>query len=113
MRAFGYWLGRNGIAVINNVHRGTQETYRYCFEGIPKNSIVAIGTCGGSPRKYVDRRRFENGLFEMVKRLMPHTIVVYGSANYKCFEKLKEQGISIFDFPSQTAKAFERRKSDE
>ena len=32
---------------------------------------------------------------------------------YDCFEKLKEQGINIIDFPSQTAKAFERRKTDE
>ena len=26
MRAFGYWLGKNGIAVINNVRWGTSET---------------------------------------------------------------------------------------
>mgnify|MGYP004505891173 FL=1 len=92
---------------------GTPETYRYCFDGIPENSIVAIGTCGCSPRKLIDRKRFENGLYEMVKRLSPHTIIVYGSANYECFKKLKEQGIKIIDFPSQTAKAFERRKADE
>lgn len=113
MRAFGYWYGRQGGAVINNVRWGTPETYRYCFDGIPENSIVAIGTCGGSPRKLIDRKRFENGLYEIVKRLSPHTIIVYGSANYECFEKLKEQGIKIIDFPSQTAKAFERRKVDE
>ena len=113
MRAFGYWYGKQGGAVINNVRWGTPETYDYCFNGIPKNDIVAIGTSGGSPRKLVDRKRFEDGLDEMVKRLNPHTIIVYGSANYDCFEKLKEQGINIIDFPSQTAKAFERRKSDE
>ena len=113
MRAYGYWLGRNGINVINNVRWGTPETYRYCFDGIPENSIVAIGTCGGSPRKLIDRKRFEDGLNEMVKTLNPHTIIVYGSAKYECFEKLKEQGINIIDFPSKTAKAFEGRKSDE
>lgn len=113
MRAFGYWIGKNGINVINNVRWGTHETYRYCFDGIPENSIVAIGTCGGSPRKLIDRKRFEDGLYEMVKRLSPHTIIVYGSANYECFKKSKEQGIKIIDFPSQTAKAFERRKTDE
>lgn len=104
MRAYGYWLGKNGIiAIINNVRWGTSESYRYCFDGIPQNSIIAIGTCGGSPKKYIDRRRFENGLAEMVKRLNPHTIIVYGSAKYYCFGKLKEQGINIIDFPSQTA----------
>lgn len=113
MRLMGYWLGRNGIAIINNVRWGTDETYRYCFDGIPQNSIVAIGTVGGSPHKYIDRDRFESGLFKMVAVLNPHTIIVYGSANYKCFEDLKSQGIHIVAFPSQTSLAFERRKSHE
>ena len=113
MRLMGYWLGRNGIAVINNVRWGTDETYRYCFDGISKNSIVCIGTVGGSPRKYIDRDRFENGLLEMVQILQPHTIIVYGSANYPCFEKLTTQGIKVISYPSQMAKAFGRRKKDE
>lgn len=113
MRAFGYWLGKNGIKVINNIRWGTPESYWYCFDGIEKNTVVAIGTCGGSPRKHIDRDRFENGLAELINRLQPHTIVIYGSANYKCFEKLKEQGVNIVAFSSQTAKAFERRKHDE
>lgn len=113
MRVFGYWLSTNGIFVINNVRWGTPETYKYCFDGIPKNSIIAIGTVGGSPRKLIDRKRFEDGLREMVERLNPHTIIVYGSARYDCFEKLKEQGINIVAFSSETAKAFEGRKSNE
>ena len=113
MRAFGHWLGENGISVINNVRWGTSESYRYCFDGIDKNSIVAIGTVGGSPRKHIDRVRFENGLHELIKVLNPHTIVVYGSSNYPCIEKLKESGITIVSFASETAKAFERRKDDE
>ena len=92
---------------------GTPETYKYCFDGIPKNSIIAIGTVGGSPRKLIDRKRFEDGLCEMVERLNPHTIIVYGSAKYPCFEKLKKQGINIVAFSSETAKAFEGRKSNE
>jgi hypothetical protein len=113
MRAYGYWLGKNNIAVINNVRWGTSESYKYCFDGIPQNSIVAIGTCGGSPRKHIDRKRFEEGLDILLNRLHPHTIIVYGSANYDCFEKLKEQGINIVAFSSETAKAFERRKHNE
>lgn len=113
MRVMGYWLGRNGIAVINNVRWGTEETYRYCFDGIPMHSVVCIGTVGGSPRRTLDRDRFEKGLYEMVNRIQPHTILVYGSANYRCFEVLKEKGLTIISFPSQTAVAFERRKSHE
>ena len=36
MRAFGHWAGESGISVINNVRWGTNESYRYCFDGIEK-----------------------------------------------------------------------------
>ncbi len=108
MRAFGCWAGKQGLEVINNVRWGMPDTYSYCFDGIEKDSIVAIGTVGGSPRKLEDRERFEQGLYEMVKRLKPHTIIVYGSANYPCFEKLREEGIRIIAYPSHTCRAFER-----
>lgn len=113
MRLIGYWLGRNGIAVINNVRWGTEETYRYCFDGVPKNSIVCIGTVGGSPRKLIDRDRFINGLQYMVHVLQPHTIIVYGSVKYPCFEELISQGIKVISYSGQMAQAFERRKKDE
>ena len=85
MRAFGYWFGT------------------LC------GHAVAIGTVGGSPRKLDDRERFEEGLKELVRRLHPHTIIVYGSANYKCFKELEEQGITILAYPSKTNKAFAGR----
>lgn len=113
MRLFGYWLGVNGINVINNVRWGSPETWEYCYNGIEKNSIVAIGTVGGGPRKLVDRVRFEQGLLKMVEVLKPQVIVVYGSANDKCFKSLEQQGIQIVSFKSETAKAFERRKQYE
>lgn len=110
MRAYGLWLGKNEIKIINNVRWGTRETWRYCWDGIPQHSIVAIGTVGGSPRRLVDRKRFEEGLSELVRVLKPHTIIVYGSSNYECFEKLRAQGINIVSYPSRTASAFGRRQ---
>lgn len=110
MRAFGYWLGKNGIAVINNCRWGTQETWNYCWDGIPLDGIVCIGTVGGSPRKLVDRKRFEDGLEELVRVLQPHTILVYGSANYPCFEKLINKGIRVISYTGNTASAFNKRR---
>lgn len=113
MRAFGYWAGNQGLEVINNIRWGTSETYHYSFDGIDRNSVVAIGTVGGSPRKLADRKRFETGLKEMVKRLSPHTIIVYGSSNYPCFDRLREQGILIIGFMGMTASYYERRRNYE
>jgi len=110
MRAFGYWVGTQSLEVINNVRWGTPETYHYCFEGIEPNSIVAIGTVGGSPRKLIDRKRFEDGLQEMVRHLSPHTIIVYGSSNYPCFNLLRQKGILVLPYTSETAKYYEGRQ---
>ena len=110
MRAFGYWLGKNGIAVINNCRWGTRETWRYCWDGIPEDSIICIGTVGGSPRKLADRKRFEEGIQELVRIKRPHTILVFGSANYPCFEKLTKLGINVIAYSGNTASAFDKRR---
>lgn len=112
MRAFGFWLGKHRIAVINNVRWGTEESYRYAFDGIEKESIVAIGTCGGSPRKIKDRDRFEKGLEYMVQTLQPKTIILYGSSNYRCFKKLQNEGIEIVSYKSKMNQAFQKRKAN-
>ncbi len=110
MHAFGYWIGKLGIPVISNVRWGTEETWNYCFDGNPQNSILAIGTVASGINLLANRPLFEKGLFEMVKRLHPHTLLIYGSANYKCFDILKNQGINIVSYPSKTCEAFARRK---
>lgn len=79
MRAFGFWLHKNNIPVINNVRWGTEETWEYCFDSIPNNSVVSIGTVASGINRLINRPVFEAGLFEMVNRLHPHTIIIYGS----------------------------------
>lgn len=83
----------------------------YCLDGIEAHSVVAIGTVGGSPKKLIDRKRFEKGLDEMVGRLLPNAIIVYGSANYPCFSEIRKKGVKILSYPSATASYFERTKA--
>ncbi len=110
MRAFGFWLTTHEIPVINNVRWGTEETWDYCFDGIPCNSIVSIGTVASGIHKLENRPDFEIGLFRMVEVLQPHTIIVYGSANYECFEQLANRGVHIIAFPSATSLAYKNKK---
>ena len=75
-----YWQ-YHGIDVIPCVMWGDRDSYDYCFDGIPKHSVVSVSTVG------VKRDRQWNGpdgLFlagynEMMKRLEPTTILFYGS----------------------------------
>ncbi|MCR4717008.1 MAG: DUF4417 domain-containing protein [Lachnospiraceae bacterium] len=109
-RAFGYWISSEGIPVINNVRWGTEETWDYCFDGIPYNSMVAIGTVASKLRLLKYRPTFKAGLNELVRVLHPHTIIVYGSSNYSFFDELKNQGIIIASYASDTNLAFSTKK---
>lgn len=109
MRAFGCYLLRHGIKVINNVRWSEPESYDYCFAGIPKHGIISIGTIGCIKEK-ANWKYYQQGLDEMVKRLEPKIILVYGSAPDKFFKKHKDNGIIIYQYESQTSKAF--RKDD-
>ena len=113
MNAFGYWIGSLGIPVIVNVRWGTEETWSYCFDGIQHHSMIAIGTVASGIHKVENRVLFETGLYHMVEVLHPHTILVYGSPNYKCFDNLRKQGIRIISYPSKTCMAFFRRRDHE
>ena len=113
MRAFGYWCYTNKISVINNVRWGTSETWSYCFDGIEKNSVVFIGTVASGLNRLINRNDFEVGLYKMVEILHPHTIIIYGSSNYKFFDKLKDQGIKLIVFPSETNQAYRGGKDNE
>jgi hypothetical protein len=111
MNAFGYWIGSLGIPVISNVRWGAEETWRYCFDGNPSKSMLALGSIASGIRLLKNRPFFENGLFRMVEKLRPHTILVYGSDNYRCFDQLRRQGIHVISYPSKTNEAFAGRKS--
>ena len=113
MNAFGFWVAEQGIPVISNARWGTKETWPYCFDANPLNSMLAIGTVGSGLRLLKNRALFEEGLFQMNEVLHPHTLIVYGSSRYKCFDVLRDQGVQIISFPSKTTEAFVRRDQDE
>ncbi len=106
MRAFGLWCTECGIKVINNVRWDYTNNYSYCFCGIPKNSIVLIGTIASDLKKKENRLIFEEGFFKMIEILTPKIILVYGSANYSCFLKAKDMGIKIIQYKSFTNRRF-------
>lgn len=92
-RSVGYYLQEQGKYVIPNVRWGDERTYSKqlfdfapAFSGIPKNSIVSIGTYGCCQKKE-DKYFLEAGLEAMLTELTPQYVIVYGSYNPKIFGK--------------------------
>lgn len=76
-RMIGQILQQNNIDVIPTISWGDDRSYEFCFDGIPVKSTVSISTIGikKDTRRY---QVFKDGFIEMIKRLKPLNIIVYG-----------------------------------
>ena len=91
-RAIGHFFQKLGEYVITNVRWGDERSYttkvlpeKFAFLGVPKNSIVSIGTYGcisGKENKYY----FREGLEAMLDELMPQVVLVYGNMPKDVFD---------------------------
>ena len=75
-----YWQ-LQGIDVIPNVVWGDKESYQYCFDGIPEESVVSVSSVGVKLDKEWNGEQaemFRDGYMEMMKRLKPIKILYYG-----------------------------------
>lgn len=101
-RALGSWLNYNNVQVIPNVRWGDERTFDFCFDGIEGNKTVAVGT-HGCIKQRDDKFYFKEGLAELVKRLSPEVIVVYGAAPDDIFSEYISSGILVIQFDSEFA----------
>lgn len=79
------WCGAfwqySGIDVIPDVVWGDEKSFDYCFDGIPEGGTVCVSTVGCINNKDWNGEQgsmFLAGYNEMIKRLKPKTIIVYG-----------------------------------
>ena len=76
-RLIGQMMERQGLKVIPTVSWSAPESYTFCFDGLPKRKVLAISTVGVK-RSEESLLIYRNGVGEMVKRLTPKKIVLYG-----------------------------------
>lgn len=76
-RAVGVYLQQHGIPIIPTIRWSDEDSFRYCFNGLPKNSIVAIST-HGCIKSNEQKRMFRIGLIKMLDILTPTDVIVYG-----------------------------------
>lgn len=71
-----YWQSY-GINVIPTIGWSTDDSYEYCFDGIPHNSLICISTVGMSFDKE-HRLKFLEGYYKALEVLTPKKILFYG-----------------------------------
>lgn len=80
-----YWQSL-GINVIPTICWSDKESFDWCFEGEPKNSVVSVSSIGANYSK-ASREAFLEGYKEMERRLEPTQVIFYG----KVPEELKDR----------------------
>ncbi len=69
-----YWQD-NGLTVIPTVSWGLSQSYQFCFDGIERGSIVAVGMIGCKRA----RLAFMRGYNAMLEKLEPSAIICFGT----------------------------------
>lgn len=92
------WLGNYwqslGLTVIPSVNWADYRSFSYCFEGIEKESIIAI-TTNTIRKRDLSYSYFILGIKEIINYLKPTKILVYGT---KFYDELKSLNPQLFKF---------------
>lgn len=93
-----HWLGAywqiHGINVIPTICWSDRDSFEWCFDGEPTQSVVTVSSVG-TQNSVEKKRRFLDGYFEMVERLEPELIIFYGIVPEECKEKIVK--VNSFD----------------
>ena len=77
-KVIGAWLQSQGVTVIPNVTWSLPDSYEYCFDGIPQQSVIAINSTGAA-RYGLTRFLWLKGYREALSRLRPLAVIRYGT----------------------------------
>ena len=69
-----YWQSK-GLTVIPTISWGQSQSFELCFDGVEKNSIVAIGMIGCKQTKI----QFMRGYHTMLEKIQPSKIICFGT----------------------------------
>lgn len=96
-RAITYAMQKAGINVIPTAGFAGEETWAWCFDGLPTNSTLAITTnCIRMDPE--GKRLFVGGLDALIYYKHPSTLVICG--NYPRWVKKKYPQVNIVSIPS-------------
>ena len=89
-----------GIDVIPDINWADEQSYEYCFDGIPKNAPIASIQCrttnAGTSLFAESKKFFLKGLRTALERLAPEKLLIYGGVrNRKWIEPNVDFGRTV------------------
>ncbi|MDO5139045.1 MAG: DUF4417 domain-containing protein [Oscillospiraceae bacterium] len=105
-RVMAYASQKGGVLTIPSAGFGGENTWGWCFDGLPHHSVVAI-TTNGTLSDAEARRLFVGGVDALVKTIEPWAIVVCG--NYPPWLETKYPDVKIVHIPSYSEIWYSRR----
>lgn len=76
-RLMGNIWQNEGLLVIPTVSWAEPETYKFCFDGLPENSVLSVSTVGVKQDKKA-MQIWRDGMNELIRRKNPSALLVYG-----------------------------------
>lgn len=72
-----YWQSV-GLQVIPSVSWGNADSFEYCFEGLPQQSVLSIGGMGNAHHASMTQL-WEYGVYMTIEHLNPIALIIYGA----------------------------------
>lgn len=86
------WLSRywqlNGVKVVPNVTWSDKNSYEWCFDGIPKHSVVSISAIG-CMQENMSRKLFYEGYEKALEVLEPKLVLL------RCADKYRDELVTM------------------
>ncbi len=77
-RLLAAWWQSQGIRVIPSASWGNADSFRFCFEGLPHSSLIAVGHTAIGRNRCV-RNYYNLGLKELERQTSAKQILIYGT----------------------------------
>jgi len=89
-KALGFYFQQSGLNVIPSVSWSNNLSYDFCFDGYAQGGVVIVSTIG-IVRDERTQLFFINGFNEMLKRIKPDAVILYGDVNDEIMSQMPNQ----------------------
>ena len=88
--AVTYFIQEHGVGVLPSMSWSSTASYEFCFDGHSKGGAVLVSTIG-TMKDERSRTYFQLGFMEMLNRVSPDAVILYGDINEEILSWMPKQ----------------------